>query len=120
MPISDLHASGLEHLLSRGTAGELISQLVRQGLQALIEAEAASALGAQGHVTECIPRFWTGSVLPSLLEPRRRLVRAPRALVMPEGPGCQRAISLIVGYSIRLCRPSRHLRYRVGMNSASR
>jgi putative transposase len=39
----------LAQLLGRGTAGELIPGLVRQGLQALIEAEAAAALGADRH-----------------------------------------------------------------------
>ena len=49
MPISDSAASELAQLLGSGTAGELIPELVRQGLQALIEAEAAAALGADRH-----------------------------------------------------------------------
>ena len=48
MPISDSAASELAQLLGSGTAGELIPELVRQGLQAPIEAEAAAALGAEG------------------------------------------------------------------------
>jgi hypothetical protein len=39
MPISHSAATELEQLLGSGTAGELIPELVRQGLQALIEAE---------------------------------------------------------------------------------
>ena len=46
MPISHSAATELEQLLGSGIAGELISEQVRQGLQALIEAEAATALGA--------------------------------------------------------------------------
>ena len=38
MPISDSAATELAQLLGSGTAGELIPELVRQGLQALIEA----------------------------------------------------------------------------------
>ena len=49
MPISDSAATELAQLLGSGTAGELIPELVRQGLQALIEAEAAAALGADRH-----------------------------------------------------------------------
>jgi putative transposase len=106
MPISDSAASELAQLLRSGTAGELIPELVRQGLQALIEAEAAAALGADRHqrtmerrghrngsrdrllatpagdVQLRIPRFRTGSFFPSLLEPRRRVDRALWAVVM--------------------------------------
>jgi transposase-like protein len=106
MPISYSAASELEQLLGSGTAGELIPELVRQGLQALIEAEAATALGADRHqrtdqrrghrngsrdrllttpagdIQLRIPRFRTGSFFPSLLEPRRRVDRALWAVVM--------------------------------------
>lgn len=106
MPISDSAASELAQLLRSGTAGELIPELVRKGLQALIKAEAAAALGAdrhqrtmerQGHrngsrdrllatpasdVQLRIPRFRTGNFFPSLLEPRRRVDRALWAVVM--------------------------------------
>jgi putative transposase len=92
----DVDPIELAQLLGSGTDGELIPELVRQGLQALIEAEAAAALGADRHQRtaerrghrnssrDCllatptddiqlrIPRFRTGSFLPSLLEPRRR------------------------------------------------
>jgi putative transposase len=106
MPISHSAATELEQLLGSGTAGELIPELVRQGLQALIEAEAATALGADRHqrteqrrghrngsrdrllttpagdIQLRIPRFRTGSFFPSLLEPRRRVDRALWAVVM--------------------------------------
>jgi len=49
MPISDSAATELVQLFGSGTAGELIPELVRQGLQALIEAEAAAVLGADRH-----------------------------------------------------------------------
>ena len=99
MPISDSAASELAQLLGSGTAGELIPELVRQGLQALIEAEATAALGADRHertvqrrghrngsrdrllatpagdVQLRIPRFRTGSFFPSLLEPDRKSTR---------------------------------------------
>ena len=106
MPISDSAASELAQLLNGASAGELIPELVRQGLQALIEAEAAAALGADRHertvqrrghrngsrerllatpagdVQLRIPRFRTGSFFPSLVEPRRRVDRALWAVVM--------------------------------------
>ena len=106
MPISHSAATELEQLLGSGTAGELIPELVRQGLQALIEAEAATALGADRHqrtdqrrghrngsrdrllttpagdIQLRIPRFWTGRVFPSLLEPRRTVDRALWLVVM--------------------------------------
>jgi putative transposase len=106
MPISDSAATELAQLLGSGTAGELIPELVRQGLQALIEAEAAAALGADRHqrtdqrrghrngsrerllatpsgdIQLRIPRFRAGSFFPSLLEPRRRVDRALWAVVM--------------------------------------
>nr|WP_225323139.1 IS256 family transposase [Synechococcus sp. RSCCF101] len=93
-------------MLGSGSAGDLIPELVRQGLQALIEAEAAAALGADRHQRTAerrghrngsrdrllatpagdiqlrIPRFRTGSFFPSLLEPRRRVDRALWAVVM--------------------------------------
>ena len=106
MPISDSAATELAQLLSGASAGELIPELVRQGLQALIEAEAAAAIGADRHqrtdqrrghrngsrdrllatpagdIQLRIPRFRTGSFFPSLLEPRRRVDRALWAVVM--------------------------------------
>ena len=46
MPISDSAARELAQLLHGASAGELIPELVRQGLQALIEAEAAAVICA--------------------------------------------------------------------------
>ena len=98
MPITDSAATELAQLLGSGAAGELIPELVRQGLQALIEA--AAALGADRHQRTAerrghrngnrdrlltrpagdiqlrIRRFLTGSFFPTLLEPRRRVDRA--------------------------------------------
>jgi transposase-like protein len=95
IPISDSAATELAQLLGSGTAGALIPELVRQGLQALIEAEAAAAIGAdrhqhtdqrQGHRNGSRDRLLAtpagGSVFPSLLEPRRRVDRALWAVVM--------------------------------------
>ena len=117
MPISDSAASELAQTLNGSCAGELIPELVRQARQALIEAEAAAALGADRHertvqrrghrngsrerllatpagdVQLRIPRFRTGSFFPSLLEPRRRVVRALWAVVDVTpfiGPGAMR------------------------------
>jgi putative transposase len=106
MPISDSAATELAQLLGSGTADELIPELVRQGLQAMIEAEAAAALGANRHqrtdqrrghrdgsrerllatpsgdIQLRIPRFRAGSFFTTLLEPRRRVDRALWAVVM--------------------------------------
>ncbi|MCT0215382.1 hypothetical protein KQ298_03440 [Synechococcus sp. CS-1330] len=49
MPSSDSAASELAQLQGRGTAGELIAELVRQGLKGLNEVEAAAAIGADHH-----------------------------------------------------------------------
>jgi len=102
----DSAATKAEQLLGSATAGELIAELVRHGLQALIEAEAAAAIGADrrqrtdqrrgrrlgsherllatpaGDIQLRIPRFRTGSFFPSLLEPSRRVDRALWAVVM--------------------------------------
>ena len=62
MPISDSAATELAQLLGSGTAGELIPELVRQGLQALIEAHVvatASPLGKRllANWGESVTRF---------------------------------------------------------------
>jgi transposase-like protein len=106
MPISHSAATELAQLLGSGTAGELIPELVRQGLLALIKAEVAAALGADRHqrtdqrrghrngsrerllatpsgdIQLRIPRFRAGSFFPTLLEPRRRVDRPLWAVVM--------------------------------------
>jgi putative transposase len=49
MPKTDSGASALEPLLDGSTAGKLIPELVRHGLQQLIELEVAAVLGAERH-----------------------------------------------------------------------
>ena len=96
MPKMDSGASALAPLLDGSTAGELIPELVRHGLQQLIELEVAAVLGAEryersedrlghrngyrprvlttqvGDIDLQIPKLRSGSFLPSILEPRRR------------------------------------------------
>ena len=49
MPKGDSGASALASLLDGSTAGELIPELVRRGLQQLIELEATAVIGAERH-----------------------------------------------------------------------
>ncbi len=49
MPKTDSVASALVPLLDGSSAGELIPELVRHGLQQLIELEVAAVLGAERH-----------------------------------------------------------------------
>ena len=93
-------------LLDGSTAGELIPELVRHGLQQLIELEVAAMLGAERHersedrlgyrngyrprtlatqagdIDLLIPKLRTGGFLPSILEPRRRVDQALYGVVM--------------------------------------
>lgn len=90
----DSGASALAPLLDVSTAGELIPELVRHGLQQLIELEVAAVLGAEhgyrprllttqvGDIDLQIPKLRSGSFLPSILEPRRRVDQALYAVVM--------------------------------------
>jgi transposase-like protein len=102
----DSGASALAPLLDGSTAGELIPELVRHGLQQLIELEVAAVLGAERHerseerlgyrngyrprllttqvgdIDLQIPKLRSGSFLPSILEPRRRVDQALYAVVM--------------------------------------
>jgi transposase-like protein len=102
----DSGASALAPLLDGSTAGELIPELVRHGLQQLIELEVAAVLGAEryerseerlghrngyrprllttqvGDIDLQIPKLRSGSFLPSILEPRRRVDQALYAVVM--------------------------------------
>jgi putative transposase len=102
----DSGASALAPLLDGSTAGELIPELVRHGLQQLIELELAAVLGADRHerseerlgyrngyrprqlttqvgdIDLRIPKLRSGSFLPSILEPRRRVDQALYAVVM--------------------------------------
>ncbi len=99
-------ASALAPLLDGSTAGELIPELVRHGLQQLIELEVAAVLGADRHertderlgyrnghrprslatqagdIDLLIPKLRTGGFLPSILEPRRRVDQALYGVVM--------------------------------------
>ena len=102
----DSGASALAPLLDGSTAAELIPELVRHGLQQLIELEVAAVLGADRHersedrlgyrngyrprvlttqvgdIDLRIPKLRSGSFLPSILEPRRRVDQALYAVVM--------------------------------------
>ena len=49
MPKANSGASALAPLLDGSTAGELIPEIVRHGLQQLIELEVAAVLGAERH-----------------------------------------------------------------------
>jgi putative transposase len=106
MPAKQSDASALAPLLDGSTAGELIPELVRHGLQQLIELEVAAVLGADryerseerlghrngyrprllttqvGDIDLRIPKLRSGSFLPSILEPRRRVDQALYAVVM--------------------------------------
>ena len=106
VPKMDSGASALAPLLDGSTAGELIPELVRHGLQQLIELEVAAVLGAERHerseerlgyrngyrprllttqvgdIDLQIPKLRSGSFLPSILEPRRRVDQALYAVVM--------------------------------------
>jgi transposase-like protein len=106
MPTTYSGASALAPLLDGSSAGELIPELVRQGQQQLIELELAAVLGAERHersddrlgyrngyrprllTTQAgdidlrIPKLRSGSFLPSILEPRRRVDQALYGVVM--------------------------------------
>jgi putative transposase len=106
MPMTDSGASALAPLLDGSTAGELIPEIVRHGLQQLIELEVAAVLGAERHernedrlgyrngyrprllttqvgdIDLMIPKLRTGSYQPSILEPRRRVDQALYGVVM--------------------------------------
>ncbi|MCX5932540.1 MAG: IS256 family transposase [Cyanobacteria bacterium] len=106
MPSKHSDASALAPLLDGSSAGELIPELVRHGLQQLIELEVAAVLGAERHersddrlgyrngyrprllttqvgdIDLRIPKLRSGSYLPSILEPRRRVDQALYGVVM--------------------------------------
>ncbi len=106
MPKTHSAASELAPLLDGSTAGELIPEIVRHGLQHLIELEVAAVLGADRHerceerlgyrngnrprslatqvgdIDLMIPKLRSGSYLPSILEPRRRVDQALYGVVM--------------------------------------
>jgi transposase-like protein len=106
MPKPHCAAPELALLLDGSSAGELIPELVRHGLQQLIKLELAAILGADWHertderlghrngyrcrtlATQVgdlalqIPKLRAGSFLPSILEPRRRVDQALSAVIM--------------------------------------
>jgi putative transposase len=83
MPKTYLAAPDLASLLDGSSAGELIPELARYGLQQLIALAVAAILGADRHertlttqVGELplqIPKLRAGNFIPSILEPRRRI-----------------------------------------------
>jgi transposase-like protein len=99
IPKQQFDASSLAPLLDGSSAGELIPELARHGLQQLIELELAAFLGADwqerteerlghrngyrprtlttqvGDLVLQIPKLRAGSFLPSILEHRRRVIR---------------------------------------------
>jgi len=106
MPKIHFGASALAQLLDGSIAGELIPELVRHGLQQLIELEVAAVLGTDqnerseerlgcrngyrprllttevGDIDLQIPKLRSGSFLPPILEPRHRVDQALYAVVI--------------------------------------
>ncbi|QPN68987.1 IS256 family transposase [Synechococcus sp. CBW1108] len=106
MPKHHAAVPELAALLDGSSAGELIPELARYGLQQLIELEASAVVGADRHerseervnqrngyrprtlTTQVgdlalqIPKLRAGSFLPTILEPRRRVDQALYAVIM--------------------------------------
>jgi putative transposase len=106
MPKTYCAAPDFAPLLDGSSAGELIPELARYGLQQLIELEVAAVLGADRHersedrlgyrngyrprslttqvgdIELQIPKLRQGGFLPSILEPRRRVDQALYAVIM--------------------------------------
>ena len=106
MPNPHSAAVDLASLLDGSSAGELIPEIVRDGLQRLIQLELAAFLGADWHerteerlghrngyrtrtlttqvgdIALQIPKLRAGSFLPSILEPRRRVDQALYGVIM--------------------------------------
>ena len=106
MPRTYCASPDLAPLLDGSSAGELIPELARFGLQGLIEMEVAAVLGADRHerteerlgyrngyrprklttqvgdIELQIPKLRTGSYMPSVLDPRRRVDKALYAVIM--------------------------------------
>ncbi len=123
MPRAHLAASELASLLDGSSAGELIPELARYGLQQLIELEASAVIGADRHerseervnhrnghrprtlTTQVgdlalqIPKLRAGSFIPSILEPRRRVDQALYAVIMEAyiGGVSTRKVDALVG-----------------------
>ena len=123
MPRTHCAASELALLLDGSSAGELIPELARYGLQQLIELEASAVIGADRHerseervnhrnghrprtlTTQVgdlalqIPKLRAGSFIPSILEPRRRVDQALYAVIMEAyiGGVSTRKVDALVG-----------------------
>jgi putative transposase len=123
MPKTHCAAPELASLLDGSSAGELIPELSRYGLQQLIELELAAFLGANRHerteerltyrngyrprtlTTQVgdlalqIPKLRAGSFLPTILEPRRRVDQALYAVIMEAyiGGVSTRKVDALVG-----------------------
>ena len=106
MTLSDTATAQLWETFRAGGGAELVRDAVRLVLQELIEAEATEVIGAgryerseprvternghrprllatqAGDVELRIPKLRKGSLLPSVLEPRRRIDRALHAVIM--------------------------------------
>ena len=106
MTLSDTDTARLWETFRAGGGAELVRGAVRLVLQELIEAEATEAVGAgryersearvnernghrprllatqAGDVELRIPKLRKGSLLPSVLEPHRRIDRALHAVIM--------------------------------------
>jgi len=111
MPTRQSAAAELASLLDGSSAGKLIPELTRHGLQQLIELEVAAFLSADRHegtderlgyhngyrsrtlTTQVgdlalqIPKLRAGSFIPSILEPRRRIDQALYAVIMESSIG---------------------------------
>ena len=123
MPKTYSAAPDLASLLDGSSAGELIPELARHGLQQLIELEVAAFLGADRHertderlgyrngyrsrtlTTQVgdlalqIPKLREGSFIPTILEPRRRIDQALYAVIMEAyiGGVSTRKVDALVG-----------------------
>jgi transposase-like protein len=123
MPKTHCAAPELASLLDGSSAGELIPELARHGLQQLIELEGAAFLGADWHerTTERlghrhgyrprtlttrvgdlalqVPKLRAGSFIPSILEPRRRVDQALYGVIMGAciGGVSTRKVDVLVG-----------------------
>mgnify|MGYP003340925930 FL=1 len=123
MPKTYCAAPELASLLDGSSAGELIPELARYGLQQLIELEASAVIGADRHerseervndrnghrprtlTTQVgdlalqIPKLRAGSFIPSILEPRRRVDQALYAVIMEAyiGGVSTRKVDALVG-----------------------